>query len=65
MDNSKLDNQYFIDKEVFNCPFCNRNNVKYTIDNYFKYNFSNNKEVTVFLLGVVLVTKHPCILHLK
>jgi transcription elongation factor Elf1 len=29
MDNSHLDNKYFIDKYVYNCPFCNRRNVSY------------------------------------
>jgi len=30
-DQAYLDKKYFIDEEVFNCPFCNRNNVAYRI----------------------------------
>ena len=30
-DHSHLDTQYFIDRYVFNCPFCNRRNVSYWV----------------------------------
>lgn len=33
MDDSHLDNKYFIDKYVYNCPFCNRRNVSYFLNN--------------------------------
>jgi hypothetical protein len=33
-DMSHLDSKYFIDEYVFNCPFCNRRNVAYTITNW-------------------------------
>ena len=29
MDDSYLDNKYFVDEYVYNCPFCNRRNVSY------------------------------------
>lgn len=50
MDNSKLDQKYFIDDEVFNCPYCNRNNVKYTINKCYTYDFTESKEATVFFV---------------
>jgi len=43
-DQSYLDKKYFIDKEVYNCPFCNRNNVLYKITRYFKFDWSGSKE---------------------
>ena len=33
-DDSQLDNKYFIDEHVYNCPFCKRGNVSYLINNY-------------------------------
>lgn len=42
-DQSHLDKKYFIDNKVFNCPFCNRNNVSYTIPTTFEFNWSNSK----------------------
>ena len=42
-DHSALDRKYFIDKEVFNCPFCNRNNVVYAIIDSFRFNWSKEK----------------------
>ena len=33
MDDSRLDSKYFIDKYVYNCPFCNRRNVSYFLSN--------------------------------
>lgn len=42
-DQSHLDQKYFIDTKVFNCPFCNRNNVAYRLTKYFKFDWSNSK----------------------
>lgn len=49
MDDSRLDTKYFIDDTVYNCPYCNRNNIVYKINEKFEYDFSNSKRVTVFL----------------
>lgn len=39
-DQSHLDRKYFIDKHVYNCPFCNRNHVKYKICDLFSFHWS-------------------------
>ncbi len=43
-DFSHLDQKYFIDSTVYNCPFCNRNNVKFTVVDEFQFNWSEEKE---------------------
>lgn len=42
-ERSDLDKKYFIDKEVYNCPFCNRGNVVYAIIDNFYFNWSKEK----------------------
>lgn len=42
-DQSELDNKYFIDGDTYNCPFCNRHSVVYTIKDIFSFDWSNNK----------------------
>jgi transcription elongation factor Elf1 len=46
-DHSHLDSKYFIDNHVFNCPFCNRNNVSYYLDRSLEFDWSNNKKCYV------------------
>jgi len=47
---SYLDKKYFIDQYVYNCPFCNRRNVKYIVINRFSFNWSENKECFIYLV---------------
>ena len=42
-DFSHLDQKYFLDTEVYNCPFCNRNNVHYEIVDEFVFNWNEKK----------------------
>lgn len=49
-DKSELDKKYFIDEEVYNCSFCNRNNIVYTIKEWFKFDWSENKPCFVYLV---------------
>jgi hypothetical protein len=49
-DQSTLDKKYFIDPEVYNCPFCNRNNVVYGITDYFSFNWSKEKICYAYLV---------------
>lgn len=49
-DQSHLDRKYFIDKEVYNCPFCNRRNVKYEMWDYLTFDWTNDKECRVHLV---------------
>jgi len=47
-DQSSLDKKYFIDSEVYNCPFCNRRNVKYEQEEFFKFDWSKEKTCYVY-----------------
>ncbi len=47
-DKSYLDKKYFIDRHVYNCPFCNRRNVEYTITSIGKFDWSNDKECFIY-----------------
>ena len=47
MDNSELNNKYFIDEETFNCPFCGLRNTTYTILAVCPYNESSEKEAKI------------------
>lgn len=42
-DKSYLDRKYFIDRTVYNCPFCNRNNVEYSLKDLLEFNWTNEK----------------------
>lgn len=47
-DKSYLDKNYFIDREVYNCPFCNRNNVSYHIKRWDSFDWSKTKKCFVY-----------------
>ena len=47
-DKSYLDKKYFIDKNVFNCPFCNRCNVTYYVTNGITFNWNGDKKCYVY-----------------
>lgn len=48
-DQSYLDKKYFIDETVYNCPFCNRRNVTYELEDYFWFDWSKKKTCYVYL----------------
>ena len=49
-DQSFLDKKYFIDNQIYNCPFCKRNNVLYKIDSYRGFNWSIEKKcIAIFV----------------
>jgi len=50
MDLSTLDKKYFIDLTVYNCPFCKRNNLKYSWVGDFRFDWSENKECFGYLI---------------
>jgi len=50
-DMSHLDEKYFIDESVYNCPFCNRRNVKYTISDYCVFDWSNTKKCYIWIVN--------------
>ena len=48
MDDSRLDNKYFIDEYVYNCPFCNRRNVSYFISGTCSFDWSLEKKCNIY-----------------
>ena len=48
-DQSHLDQKYFIDKHVYNCPFCNRNNVNYSLKQRIRFDWTNEKDCYIYI----------------
>lgn len=42
-DHSHLDNRYFVDMTVYNCPFCNRRHVSYSVFQSVKFDWTDKK----------------------
>lgn len=49
-DQSHLDSKYFIDPHVYNCPFCKRRHVMYTIESRDVFDWSNEKKCVVLIV---------------
>ena len=49
LDKSYLDCKYFIDSDVYNCPFCNRRNVSYNLTEHLRFDWSAEKECHVYV----------------
>src|SRR5687767_13231179 len=49
-DESHLDTQYFIDIHKYNCPFCNRRHVSYTIVLRFVFDWTDSKPCYVYVV---------------
>jgi hypothetical protein len=49
-DESYLDRKYFIDTEVYNCPFCNRNNVKYSLLGKVTFDWTTEKKCYIYFV---------------
>lgn len=49
-DESNLDQKYFIDDSVYNCPFCKRRNVVYELVESFAFNWSREKPCAAHLV---------------
>src|SRR3989338_10210686 len=43
MDISHIDKKYFIDSHIYNCPFCKRNNVSFSMKDHFEFHWGENK----------------------
>jgi len=48
-DSSQLDNKYFIDNYVYNCPFCKRGNVSYFIENNREFDWTDEKPCYIYI----------------
>lgn len=62
-DDSKLDKKYFIDRHVYNCPFCKRRNVKYSIVSTNWFNWTEDKNCQVYFVNCHSCSKKS--LHLS
>lgn len=49
-DQSYLDRKYFIDKNKYNCPYCNRKSITYSVIGNFSFDWSNEKSVYGYLV---------------
>ena len=49
-DQSHLDERYFVDEHVYNCPFCNRRHVSYFIYGIESFDWAQNKEYYVYFV---------------
>lgn len=49
-DQSHLDRKYFIDEKKYNCPFCNRKSITYSVIDKFYFNWSNDRFVLGYLV---------------
>jgi len=47
-DHSELDSRYFIDNKVYNCPYCNRRHVSYTVRGHRVFDWTDSKECNVY-----------------
>lgn len=49
-DQSHLDDRYFVDQYVYNCPFCNRRNVAYSLTGAVGFDWTPDKPCTIYLI---------------
>ena len=49
-DQSHLDERYFVDGNVYNCPFCNRRHVSYSIYGIEYFNWTQDKNCYVYFV---------------
>lgn len=49
-DKSYLDDKYFIDPFVYNCPYCNRKHVKYTLYESLSFDWSETRKCHVYFV---------------
>ena len=49
-DQSHLDQRYFVNSEVYNCPFCNRRHVSYSIMGFAEFDWTDEKQCRAFFV---------------
>lgn len=49
-DSSYLDKKCFIDQQVYNCPFCNRRHVKYSLTGKLSFDWAENKKCFIYIV---------------
>src|SRR2546427_4499492 len=48
-DHSALDAKYFIDGDIYNCPFCNRRHVSYTLGWAARFDWTDTKPCWLYI----------------
>ncbi len=48
MDNSHLDQKYFLDRKIYNCPFCKRGHVSYSNHGFTTFDWSLQKKCMIW-----------------
>jgi hypothetical protein len=54
-DQSRLDQRYFVDTYVYNCPFCNRRHVSYSVSGSTSFGWTESKDCYAYF-----VSCHSC-----
>lgn len=49
-DQSHLDQRYFVDQYVYNCPFCNRRHVSYSIKDHTAFDWTDKKKCHAYFV---------------
>jgi transcription elongation factor Elf1 len=49
-DLSHLDDKYFIDPQIYNCPFCNRRHVTYSIIGALAFDWTDTKKAVAYFV---------------
>lgn len=49
-DQSQLDERYFVDEYVYNCPFCNRRHVSYSIYDHAAFDWTDSKRCYAYFV---------------
>lgn len=62
-DESYKDQKYFVSDDIYNCPFCNRRHVSYTVVDKLKFNWSRENIVFGYIVQCGSCTKKS--LHLS
>lgn len=48
-NSDNIDDRYFVDEDTFNCAFCKRNNIPYSITAWNRFDWANDKKAQLFL----------------
>src|SRR5437867_3635663 len=49
-DQSQLDSKYFVTRDIYNCPFCKRRHVSYSVLSHSRFNWSEEKICHIYLV---------------
>ena len=49
-DDSYLDRKYFIDADYYNCPYCNRNRLPFTLTNQVEFDWKSDKKCYAYFV---------------